>query len=64
MQLESEIYYDFGDGFEVSKVKRIEYILKIGKKEELSFKIKVPQNIKYIRFDPCEKFMCVFWNIC
>lgn len=22
MQLESEIYYDFGDGFEVSKVKR------------------------------------------
>ena len=59
MQLESEIYYDFGDGFEVSKVKKIEYILKIGKKEELSFKIKVPQNIKYIRFDPCEKFMCV-----
>ena len=59
MQLESEIYYDFGDGFEVSKVKKIKYILKIGKKEELSFKIKVPQNIKYIRFDPCEKFMCV-----
>lgn len=63
MQLESEIYFDFGLGFEVSKVHRIEYILKIGKKEEIGFSIKIPKNVKYIRFDPCEKFMCVCTGI-
>ncbi|WP_075721210.1 hypothetical protein [Roseburia sp. 499] len=59
MKLKCEVYYDIGKGFDVSKVYTIEYILKIGKKEKIEFEIEIPKGCKYIRFDPCEKFMCV-----
>ncbi len=59
----AEIYYDTGNGFEVSKVHRIQYISKIGKKETLEFQFEIPANTRYVRFDPCEGNMCLCKNI-
>lgn len=55
----AEIYYDLGEGFKVNEVVKIVYELNAFCEDKVEFKIKVPCNTKYIRFDPCEGFMCV-----
>ena len=59
----AEVYYDVGEGFKVEEVKKVAYKVKVFHKEKVEIKLRVPANTKYIRFDPCEGFMCVCSNI-
>ena len=59
----AEVYYDVGEGFKVEEVKKVAYKVTVFHKEKVEIKLRVPANTKYIRFDPCEGFMCVCSNI-
>lgn len=59
----AEVYYDVGEGFKVEEVRKVAYKAKVFHKEKVEIKLKVPNNTKYIRLDPCEGFMCVCTNI-
>lgn len=61
--LAAEVYYDTGNGFRVEDVKNITYKVNAYYKEKVEVKLHIPNNTKYIRFDPCEGFMCVCSNI-
>lgn len=61
--LVAEVYYDTGNGFRVEDVKNITYKVNAYYKEKVEVKLSIPNNTKYIRFDPCEGFMCVCSNI-
>lgn len=59
----SEIYYDKGEGFDIERVKSLRTYINPFEKNKVEFEIKVPEKVKYIRFDPCEGFMCICTNV-
>ena len=62
-RIAAEVYYDLGQGFKVEEVEKVTYAVNMLKKEEVEVKISIPCGTKYIRFDPCEGFMCVCSDI-
>lgn len=63
IEVTSEIYYDSGDGFDIKNVKTLKTYINPFEKKKVVFQIKVPEKVKYIRFDPCEGFMCICTNV-
>ena len=61
--VKGEVYYDFGSGFQVDSVQDIHYKINAFCKEKVEIDLEVPKETKYIRFDPCEGFMCLCSNI-
>lgn len=61
--IDAEIYYDLGNGFNVDEVEKVSYKVNAFCEEKVEVKLTIPSNTKYIRFDPCEGFMCICSDI-
>lgn len=60
IQIKAEVYFDTGDGFKTNAVQNIKYTTAMYEKDSVIIKVKLPEKqVRHLRFDPCEGFMCL-----